>query len=94
MEYTVGEVARSSGVTVRTLHVYDTTRGAVDHTHWWLDLPGVYAPAALLTVLTIVLARQQGDRHANRALAKTDRGEDANQQHCNNPNHKVVFLFE
>jgi len=49
------------------LHVYDTTRGAVDHTHWWLDLPGVYAPAALLTVLTILLARQQGDRHANPA---------------------------
>lgn len=49
------------------LHVYDTGRGAVDHTHWWLDLPGVYAPALLLTLLTVLLARQQGDPHASPA---------------------------
>ena len=29
------------------LHVYDTTRGAMGHDHWWLDLPGVYLPAAI-----------------------------------------------
>jgi len=52
------------------LHVYDTTRGAVDHTHWWLDLPGVYAPAVLLTVLTFILARrdrEEGGLHASPA---------------------------
>lgn len=47
------------------LHVYDTGRGAVDHTHWWLDLPGVYAPAALTLWLTFLLSRQQGEPHAH-----------------------------
>jgi len=41
------------------LHVYDTVRGALGHNHWWLDLPGVYLPAVVLTVVTIVLARRQ-----------------------------------
>jgi hypothetical protein len=27
------------------LHVFDTARGFLDAGHWWLDLPGVYAPA-------------------------------------------------
>lgn len=50
------------------LHVYDTARGAVDHVHWWLDLPGVYAPAALTVAMTFWLARQQGEpRHATPA---------------------------
>ena len=49
------------------LHVYDTGRGAVDHTHWWLDLPGVYAPAAIGVWLTVLLSRQQGDPHAHPA---------------------------
>ena len=49
------------------LHVYDTGRGAVDHHHWWLDLPGVYAPAAVTLWLTVRLARQQGEAHANSA---------------------------
>jgi hypothetical protein len=31
------------------LHVYDTSRGAVDSHHWWLDAPGVYLPAVILT---------------------------------------------
>ena len=33
------------------LHVFDTLRGFLDGDHWALDLPGVYAPAALLAVL-------------------------------------------
>ncbi len=39
------------------LHVFDTLRGAVDAHHWWLDLPGVYAPALLLAAATVHLAR-------------------------------------
>ncbi|HKJ25970.1 MAG TPA: hypothetical protein VKB65_14180 [Myxococcota bacterium] len=52
------------------LHVFDTTRGAVDPTHWWLDLPGVYAPAVLLTALAVALARRDregGGLHASPA---------------------------
>jgi hypothetical protein len=49
------------------LHVYDTARGAVDHHHWWFDAPGVYAPALLLTVLAVLLARQRGETHAHPA---------------------------
>ena len=41
-------------------HVYDTARGFVDAHHWWLDLPGVYAPAVLAVVLTWLLARADG----------------------------------
>ncbi len=40
------------------LHVYDTLRDALPHTHWWLDLPGVYVPAILLIVLSTVLVRR------------------------------------
>ncbi len=40
------------------LHVYDTSRGLVDSDHWWLDLPGVYGPAALLGAMAIVLLRR------------------------------------
>jgi hypothetical protein len=38
-------------------HVFDTARGFVDAHHWWLDVPGVYGPALLLLVLTVLLAR-------------------------------------
>lgn len=31
------------------LHVFDTLRGALGSDHWWLDLPGVYLPAAAVT---------------------------------------------
>ena len=31
----------------RALHVFDTARGFVDHSHWWIDFPGVYVPAVL-----------------------------------------------
>lgn len=40
------------------LHIYDTTTGALDHHHWWLDLPGVYLPALLSVGAAILLARQ------------------------------------
>jgi hypothetical protein len=30
------------------VHVYDTLRGALDHTHLWLDVPGVYLPAVVI----------------------------------------------
>ena len=33
------------------LHVYDTARGYVDASHWWIDLPGVYLPAAISVAL-------------------------------------------
>jgi hypothetical protein len=46
------------------LHVYDTTRGAVDSHHWWLDLPGVYLPALVLGVAAVVLLRREGERGA------------------------------
>jgi hypothetical protein len=44
------------------LHVYDTVVGNLPHTHWWLDLPGVYLPAALLVVLAARL--RKGEPHA------------------------------
>jgi hypothetical protein len=39
-------------------HVFDTARGFVDAHHWWLDVPGVYAPAVLLVAMTVKLARK------------------------------------
>lgn len=38
-------------------HVYDTARGLVGPAHWTIDLPGVYVPAVLMTILLAVLAR-------------------------------------
>ncbi len=35
------------------LHVYDTVVGNLPHSHWWLDLPGVYLPAVLLAALAL-----------------------------------------
>ena len=42
------------------LHIYDTARGALDATHWGLDLLGVYAPALLL--LGVVAALRRGTK--------------------------------
>jgi hypothetical protein len=39
-------------------HIFDTARGFVDAHHWWLDVPGVYAPAVLLVVMTVKLAQK------------------------------------
>ncbi len=41
------------------LHVYDTLRGSLDSTHWWLDLPGVYVPAVLMTAVATTLVRRE-----------------------------------
>jgi hypothetical protein len=49
------------------LHIFDTARGAVPHDHWWLDLPGVYLPAALLAAAAIVHLRAEGGLHASRS---------------------------
>ena len=38
-------------------HVFDTARGFVDTSHWWVDIPGVYAPAVLSLALSVVLLR-------------------------------------
>ena len=43
------------------LHIYDTLRGALPGDHWWLDLPGVYAPAIILVVIAIQLARRNAE---------------------------------
>ncbi len=40
------------------LHIYDTLRGYLDHTHWWLDFPGVYLPAILTGWAWFALERQ------------------------------------
>lgn len=40
------------------LHAYDTLRGYVAADHWWIDVPGVYAPAVLLVVLVRRLTRR------------------------------------
>ena len=34
-------------------HIYDTLRDFVDASHWWIDFPGVYLPAALLLYLLL-----------------------------------------
>ncbi len=39
------------------LHAYDTLRGALDHNHWLLDLPGVYLPGLLMPAIALWLAR-------------------------------------
>jgi len=41
------------------LHVYDTTSGFLDAGHWWLDLPGVYLPAAAMVAAALASARQE-----------------------------------
>ena len=49
------------------LHSYDTAIGNLPQNHWWLDVPGVYAPAVLLIVSTAILKRREGEEHATRA---------------------------
>jgi hypothetical protein len=39
------------------VHVADTLAGRLPPTHWAIDLPGVYLPAAVLVVLTAAAAR-------------------------------------
>jgi hypothetical protein len=46
------------------LHIYDTLRGHLDHTHWLLDLPGVYLPALLVGVMAWRIA-QEGEAPAS-----------------------------
>ena len=46
------------------LHVYDTATGALPHSHWLLDLPGVYLPAVLLVWVALLLRRREGGVHA------------------------------
>jgi len=45
------------------VHVYDTLRGALGDAHWWLDLPGVYLPAVVISYAAVV--------HRDRALPET-----------------------
>jgi hypothetical protein len=42
------------------LHAYDTLRGALGHAHWWLDLPGVYLPAAVVIWGAASVGRRTG----------------------------------
>lgn len=42
------------------VHVIDTLRGLVGPEHWLIDLPGIYAPAAILVGVTWLVAK----RHA------------------------------
>ena len=50
------------------LHIYDTVVGNLPHSHWWLDLPGVYLPALLLGVAAWAhrapRGPEQGEDHA------------------------------
>ncbi len=46
------------------LHAFDTATGALPPSHWWLDLPGVYLPAALLVWVALRLRRREGGLHA------------------------------
>src|SRR5262249_50497726 len=41
------------------VHVADTPARRAPDSHWLIDLPGVSLPAAVLVVLTAVLARRQ-----------------------------------
>ncbi len=43
------------------LHAYDTLRGALDHNHWLLDLPGVYLPGLVVPAIALWLARMETD---------------------------------
>ena len=41
------------------VHVVDTMRGLVGPEHWTIDIPGVYAPALLLAIIALVIARRE-----------------------------------
>ena len=47
------------------LHVYDTAVGNLPHSHWALDLPGVYLPAVLLVIVTARLRAKEEGSHAS-----------------------------
>ncbi len=52
------------------VHVYDTLRGALDAHHWWLDLPGVYLPAAAIAWAAAAVTRaESADRAEDEAAA-------------------------
>lgn len=44
------------------LHVYDTARGALDASHWGLDLLGVYVPALLVVGAAMFITRREKAR--------------------------------
>lgn len=46
------------------LHVYDTAVGNLPHSHWWLDVPGVYLPAIVLALAAFTF--RQDARRATR----------------------------
>jgi hypothetical protein len=46
------------------LHVYDTAVGNLPHSHWWLDLPGVYLPAVVLAAAAFAARPSRGGTHA------------------------------
>ena len=46
------------------VHVYDTLRGALGHSHWSIDLPGVYLPALVISYAAV----------AQRDRARPERG--------------------
>jgi hypothetical protein len=49
------------------LHIYDTARGYLGHTHWWLDFPGVYLPAIVLCWAVWELVRRETIQTENEA---------------------------
>lgn len=49
------------------LHVYDTAVGNLPHSHWWLDLGGVYLPAFVLGFAALSARVHEGGPHATRA---------------------------
>jgi hypothetical protein len=55
-------IAASFLVAHAGLHVFDTLRGFLDAGHWWLDLPGVYAPAVLATWAALHFLRSDRER--------------------------------
>ena len=52
--YGRNDAARSARPTIEKL-----LRGALDSTHWWLDLSGVYLPAVLMTAVATTLVRRE-----------------------------------
>ena len=44
------------------VHVLDTARGLVGPEHWRIDMAGVYVPAVVLVLLTVLVARSPSAR--------------------------------
>ncbi len=57
--YPLAVVATIFLVAHAVLHAYDTLRGYLDHTHWGLDLPGVYLPAILMILACVAVKPKQ-----------------------------------